>query len=165
MSYATASDLVNRYDSRRIGDWVSDDGVRVAEGNLASNAKVLTALESASGEVEVALLQGARYSAGDLEDLTGTSLEYLKQIVCDIAFCRLFERRGYGDEGEAPELTFKRSQEALSRLRKGENVFNIAEHVEAGLPSMATPERVQLRNPTLMSEVARGNYFPRRRRA
>lgn len=163
MAYADAADLIARYDSRRIGDYVSDDGTRVDEGDLATDDKVLAALETASGEVEVALQQGARYSPSELLSLTGNSLEYLKQLVCDIAFCRLYERHGWEDDDGPPEMTFKRSQEALNRLRKGENVFNLTPQVEAGLPSLATPARVQVQRPTLMSEIARGSYFPARR--
>lgn len=160
MSYATPSDLIARYDARRLGDYVSDDGTRATEAELAIDDRILVALESASGEVEVALRQSGRYSVADLAGLTGASAEYLKQLVCDIAFCRLYERRGYGDDGDAPEMTFKRAQEALKRLRIGENVFNLVEQVEAGLPSMASPERVQLQRPTLLTQQARGRYFP-----
>lgn len=164
MAYATPSDLVARYDARRIGDFVSDNGVRVTEADLSLDDKVLTALESASGEVEVALMQGARYSVDDLATLQGSSREFLKSLVCDIAFCRLYERRGWSDDDAAPDLTFKRSQESLARLRKGENVFNIAEHVDAGLPSMtSTASRPQVLRPNMMTDTARGSYFPLRR--
>jgi len=165
MAYATPTDLTARYDARRIGDFASDDGTRVAEADLPQNEKVLTALDAASGEVEVALMQGDRYRISDLAELTGSSREYLKQLVSDISFCRLYERHGWSDEAASPDLTYKRSREALDRLRKGENVFNIAGHVAAGLANMVTasPSRVQLQRPTLMSEIARGKYFPARR--
>ena len=51
MAYATAADLIARFDWRIIGDLASDSGTQVTEGALANKSKVTAALNDASGRV------------------------------------------------------------------------------------------------------------------
>ena len=92
-AYAEPSDLVNRLELPTIQRLISDDGQDVPAEDLATDDKLLAALEDASGDVEAAMLVGKRYSVEDLEGLTGNSLATLKRITCTIALAYLLERR------------------------------------------------------------------------
>lgn len=159
-AYATADDIANYKDARRLGDLVSDDGTRVAAGSLSGNAKLEAALEAASGEVESAVFVGERYSTADLSGLTGNSLAYLKKIVCDIAYAILWERKAEAD----PELradAIERSQRHLKMLRSGERIFDVDEAKDAGLPKLVQASRVELDRMNYIRDRTR-NFFPER---
>ncbi len=164
MSYAAASDLLARYDARTVGNLCSDNGVTVSIAALASDTKLQAALDDASGEIEAALLQGDRYETTDLSALTGNSLAYLKRICCTIAMARLWERRPYLDD-EGAEKAINAARAALDRLRKGENIFNVAAVVEAGKPDIVTPSVTSIASLDLVVDRARVNngYYPQRR--
>lgn len=159
MAYASASDLIARKDARTLGDLVSDDNLRAEQVDLATNTVLLAALDDASGEVDAALMQGKRYSAADLADLTGNSLAYLKRITCDIAFALLWNRRGYTGS-DAQQAAIEDSRKALERLRKGENVFNLEAQKDAGLPAITGATRVQRQQLNLIAGKARGHFYP-----
>jgi len=92
-TYAAADDLVKRFDERDIQQLVVDDSSDSTTVDVSSNARVETALDDAEGEVIAALRKGGRYEAAQLAALTGTDLEYLKRIICEIAMVHLFRRR------------------------------------------------------------------------
>lgn len=157
-AYATPADLAQRYDVRTLLELPSDTNEAIDSGDLDDNAILLMVLEDASGQVEAALLAGQRYSAADLEDLTGNPLGLLKRLVCQIAFTFLEERRG----GLDPDQFEKRMQwpnDMLDRLRRGENIFGITEVLEASVPSreVATPASVEAAG-LMRSRV--NHYYP-----
>lgn len=141
MAYAESSDLFARHDIRTIGDLANDSGVRESRDDLVSNVNVTTTLDDASGEVDVALLKGGRYSTSDLSGLTGNALAHLKRITCDIAMSLLYDRR----PGLYPELAEKSAEKAekhLRRLAKGEDLFDLSAnqadtHPQVDGPSLA----------------------------
>lgn len=124
MAYATATDLINRYDARRLGDLVLDDDTREASASLASNLKVSEALSDASGAVRASAFVGKRYNSDDLAALADDDLAYLKRITCDLAFGYLLQRRGYNRE-EVSEAApgFYSALGMLRQLRDGELIF------------------------------------------
>lgn len=163
MAYATAADLIARCDSRLLGDWVSDTGVRVAEGSLSGNAKITAALDDASGQIEVALLQGERYSVADLAGLTGNSAKHLIRMTCDVAVYLLQDRRRYGADNESRKEALQRSEEHLEDLRQGKHVFDITAVKDAGLmDGQVGPTAVELANSHLVRYRTK-NYYPRPR--
>ena len=162
MAYASAEDLVKRYDARTLGDLCSDTGVRVSEVSLATNAKILAALDDASGEIDAALMQAKRYSTADLASLTGNSLAYLKRLTCTFAFAGLWNRRPYVDDMERDEA-LKQARQALDRLRRGENVFDLEDQKAEGLPDVKEPSVSSIDRLNLTVDRARRGYYPRRK--
>lgn len=164
MAYAAASDLINYKDARHLGDLCSDDGTRVASGSLSGDAKITAALDAASGEVEAALLQGKRYTAADLADLTGNSLAYLKKLTCDIAFWILWDRKpAYRPDEHSREKAMEQCAESLKKLRTGEHIFNVTAVKDAGVPDLQAPSLVELQRNNFLVDACRPRYFPDRR--
>lgn len=160
MSYASVQNLIARYDARTVGQLVSDNNIAVPPIELAWNSVAQAALDDASGEIEAALLRGERYSAADLAALTGNSAKHLIRICCDIAFWNLWDRRPWQRQDPGRDDARKRSQDHLDRLAKGENVFNIAAVLDAGLPESTGPSAVELSNLNLIAYRARGHFYP-----
>lgn len=162
MAYAAASDLIARKDSRVLGDLVSDDDTRVAEGSLAANTYVTAALDDASGDIDAALLVGNRYTAADLSGLTGNSLALLKRITCEIAMFHLLGRRPEIN-ADTWEHYAKVRENLLEPLRRGDAVFgDIEASRNAGAPDVDGPSTDDYNDLNLIRDRVTG-YFPRRR--
>jgi phage gp36-like protein len=158
MPYATATQLIERYDPRDIAEMASDTGIAIDD--VGTDPNVLAALDDASGEVETALLQGGRYTVSDLTGLTGNSKSHLIRMTCDVAIALLFARR--------PLYAFERYEKArdlaekhLDRLRKGDAVFNLSDMATASLPIVDGPTTVEYQNLNLVRDRVR-NHYPRR---
>jgi phage gp36-like protein len=161
MVYATSSDLIIRYDKQTIADLLSDTGTPVADGNLATDSKLLAILTAASGRVDAAVMVSDNYTSEELAALTGNSLALLKDIVCDLAMVRLLRRRPekFGDEGTV--AAFKEAEEYLDRLRRGERLFDVTSHKEAGLPTVDGPTANDYANLNLIPDRTK-HFYPRR---
>lgn len=159
MAYATGEDLIKRYDIDLIGDLATDERQTQDRNDVASDPHVLTALEDASGEVDAALLTGARYTALQLSGLTGTSQSYLISIVCGLAMAALHERRPEAVDEKVIERLTKRAKDAILSLRRGENVFGLQEHIDAGRVTYGGPSAIDLTNRNGLAERM-GRYFP-----
>jgi phage gp36-like protein len=170
-AYASVTDIIARKSVQTLGDLVSDDGVRVVQADLIGppvNAVLQAALDSAAGEIEAACLVGGRYTVENLIAIfaaaAASSLRntrsHLVRINCEIAYTFLLSRKpSYSVEDYKAAMELQ--EVYLERLRKGENVFNIAANIEAGTPSVAIP--------TVVSVQAKGfirdrtlNTFPAR---
>lgn len=161
MAYASSTDMTARFDSREIGDLLSDSGTPVDEGDFGDNSKLTAILDDASGEIDAALLVANRYLPADLSGLTGNSLAHLKRITCEIAMRLLLGRRpAYNPE--LLESMEKRVNGLLDRLRKGENVFNLADQKDAGTPTIGGLSTVDTLNLNLLRDRTQ-NYYPQRR--
>lgn len=142
MAHATVSDLLMRYDLRRIADLVLDTDQRATAEELAGNSTaglvVQTALSDASGMINSAILAGNRYLLVDLQNMTADSKGFLKRICCDIAYGLLISRRGYGGADlDAMTSRAKESEAVLELLRTGERVFEIEKNENAEIPQQA----------------------------
>lgn len=155
MAYATPADLILRVRPETIADLVSDGPVRVTEDELETNDRLLAALDSASGEMDAALRVGNRYTTAALAALTGNSLAYRKQICGELAWAILLRRNGSPGEAESAS---KKAEAALESLRKGVNIFDLAENAEAGLPESAGPSVQQIINANGIRERTRHYY-------
>ena len=160
MAYATAQNLLDRYDKSIINDLVSDEGTRLSYSDLLVDTKLLAALDDASGEVDAALLVGGRYSATDLSGLTGNALATLVRITCEIAIGFLYNRRPMFRVEDADRWA-ERTRAHIDRLRTGENVFNIAANITAGNPTLDGPTSIDYRRLNLIPERTK-NYYPHR---
>ena len=135
MAYASGSDMVARYDVRRMGQWLSDSGVPVEDGDVPSNTKLAALLNDASELVNSAAFVGKRYSRANLTSLSSDDGgPLLKRIVCDLAYGMLAMRRGYSIK-ELTDLApgWEWAQEMLEQLRLGERIFDFTAAADAGL--------------------------------
>lgn len=158
-AYATGDDLIARFDVDLVGDLSTDEREPQSAGDVPTNSKVLTALEDASGEIDVALLAGGRYSAEQLEGLAGNSLAYLKRITCGLAIALLFQRRPEAADREHIEMLTKEAREAIRLLKGGANVFGLQEHIEAGQVDTGGPTALDLEARRDVT-IRMGRYFP-----
>lgn len=168
MGYATVADMVDRFDERNLGDIVADDGTRVTNVTptflLRINPKMIAALDSASGQVNAACLQGERYSVDDLAGLKGDSKAYLVHITCVVALGALWQRKLYTEDNPARTEALQRMDQELTRLRDGEFVFDVTAAKEAGRGDVSTVSRSVIQNQwNLVVERVRGKLYPPRR--
>ncbi len=159
MSYATGADLIARYDVDLIGDLATDDRETLDRDLVATSEKVTTALADASGEVEVALMAGGRYTIEQLQSLPGNGANHLKSIVCGLAMAALYRRRPEAARREFIDDLTADARAAIKSLRRGENVFGLAEHIDAGVVELTGPSAIQLINRNGLAERM-GRYFP-----
>src|ERR1019366_7439340 len=96
-SYATPADLLQQYDWRTVGDFISDSPEEISSNDQLTDPILLQILAAASGDIEAALLRAGRYQVSDLTGLTGNPLALLKRITCEIAIAYVFERRPLGN--------------------------------------------------------------------
>lgn len=152
MSYASPGDIQSRYDVRRLGELVKDDGTRATPTQLNSDITLQAMLDDASGLIDSAILIGHRYDPADLALMTGTAKAVLVRLCSDLAYGLLVMRRGYSEQ-EATRLApgFGLALKMLDRLRTGEMIFNISSAIEAG----HAVRTVWSKNITLVSSALR----------
>ncbi len=160
MAYANGDDLTARYDIDLVGDLATDERETLDRANVATHPHVLTALEDASGEVDAALLAGGRYTVAQLQALSGPAASHLKAIVCGLAMAALHDRRPEAVDQTTIERLTKRSMEAIRALKRGENVFGLDEHVDAGRTLLRGPSAVDITNRNGLASRMGTRYFP-----
>lgn len=162
-AYADSADMIARYDSRTLGELVTDNGQRAEEVELSTNMKMTTALSTATGLVNAACLRANRYTVVELEALTGESAEYLNDIVCAQAFWILWRRRPYSED-DLRKAAKTEADMALEQVRSGDMIFDIDSTKDAGMPQIGTVARLTIGSEwELMVDKARPRFYPRRR--
>lgn len=134
-SYCTVAEFLKRVDLRTVGDWASDDGVRVLAGALTTDAKVLAALADASGELEAAALIGGKYTVEDLAALAATDCvgrAKLYRLISDLALCFLYDRRPQMFADARPPNCWERATGWLNELAQGTRIFPFQQASDAG---------------------------------
>lgn len=159
-AYATAADMIARYDVRTIGDLVFDDGTAADSSDISSSSVVTAALDDAAGEIEAALLRGGRYTRADLQSLTGNSLSYLKRINCKLAFWYLWERRPAWDNDQY-EQSKADARRVIQQLASGQEIFDLDKVVDAGTPMVTAPTQAEFDRRNLPIERFSRFYPPR----
>lgn len=155
-----AADLTDRYDARDIGDLASDTGTAIVEGDLAANPKVVAAINDALGDIESALVAGARYTVTQLEGLAGVALAKFKRLACGRAMFYLLSRRPAQNPDKLKQFD-EWTEDQLERLRVGENIFNLDEQKDAGVIDHQFMSAVDASNlPTIRNRVR--NTYPAR---
>lgn len=164
-AYATASDMVNRYDSRELGQLCSDTKVPAAEVDLSANGKMTAALSEATGIIKAHLKKAGRYTDTELSALSGESLEFLKGITCTLAFWFLWRRKHYlGDRDPQREMIQREADTVLQMLRDGTIVLDVEANIDAGKPQVeAVPRATIISEWELRRDKDSGRFFPRRR--
>lgn len=142
-AYATAAQLLSRYDSRRVAELNSDTGTAVTPTDPVSvSSPVGAALYDASAMLDSALQSGRRYSRTALAtlvaDADASKGSPIVRMVCDIAMARLLMRRGLpAGEIDRQVPGYKDALTWMQRLANGEDVLDIAANLDAGLPEAA----------------------------
>lgn len=138
-AYAAYSDLALTHDARQLGDLVLDNDTRAPASVLSANPVILAMLGQASGMVEMACFRGGRYSADDLQGLTGVSQQLLIKLVCELAFWNLTIRRHPDKPMSAMAIW---AFQTLESLGSGASIFSFVETEAAGNPlsNLLTPQ-------------------------
>jgi hypothetical protein len=156
-AYADYNDLIAFSDERTVLDLLSDTGDYV--GDASADAKLLTLLAAASGQIEAACGVSDLYKPDDLAIMTGNSLALLKQLVAALTMVALVRRRPEKYGSEYWQSVRTETEEYLDRLRKGERLFDDPAKRAAGLPTIDGPTAVGYQNLNLLPSRTR-NYFP-----
>lgn len=131
-------------DQRTVLELLADDDTvptttDAENSGTGPGAKLLAALQGASGEVEEHALVGGKYAPADLAALTGNIKVRLEGLVADLAFWRLSKRRWPRLKPEDVSGA-EEALDALKRLADGETMFGTVQAVEAGLPAVVTTD-------------------------
>jgi hypothetical protein len=129
-AYCSNSEFLKRYDSRTVGELLSDTGEVIDPVTLASDTTLTALLQQASGMVEAAAFEGRRYDSDDLEALDGNSVALLRGLVADLGMWLLWNRRPDRGSVIPPQVTA--SMEMLDQLRMGKRIFSLQEQADAG---------------------------------
>ena len=135
------SEFLKRVDRIAVAKLASDSatGVPVPDANLATDLNIEAALRDASGLVESAAMNAARYKKADLELIVATTCNsqgILFRMVSDLAWTFLYERRP--NMNFTPPASLTRSMEWLQLLSEGKRIFAFTETQDA-----TTLERVE----------------------
>jgi len=166
-SWADATDMVNRFSAATLGDLVTDSGTRVAEGSLAADTKMISALANATGRVKSEILQADRYDITAITDMRNAAhaeydleaTEWLADVVCRVAFDILWDRKPWSDHYNQQRTAAKdEAKEVLEKIRQGVAILMITTAKDAGKPSAYG---VNNNNRELLwSQVGRGRFYP-----
>lgn len=130
-SYCTVAQFLAFFDSRTVGDLVSDSGSRVTAAQLTSNTTLGLLLQQASGELEAAALIGNRYTSADLVALAATNSGiFLASVVAGLAFRNLIRRRPDMEIATPPQV--EEAEKCLQALSMGERIFGFQETMDSG---------------------------------
>lgn len=166
-AFATAQNMIERYDARTLGDLCSDDGNKVAESALATNLKMTAMLSSATGKIVAACLRAQRYTRAELDTLAAAGTDgsdHLIDVTCQICFWMLWRRKPYTDNQQRVEAQ-QAAEEYLEMLRNGDHVFDIERTQEAGTPKTDTVTRIEINDQWDMwvDRARSGHFYPARR--
>lgn len=162
-AYATASDLIARYDVEIVGELATDNRAPLSRSDVLSHPNVAAALLSASGEIDVALRAGHRYSPAQLQSLDDNSRAHLRDIVCAFAMTRLFHRRP-GVHADLAKAIREQAAEFKKALADGNDIFGLASdtsHLDASVPQVTGPTATEIYNRNFFPARAAGRYLPR----
>lgn len=155
--YATPADLLVYHDAGKVGDYVSDEK-QLTKDELLNDPVVYAALMRASGEVEAACCRGGRYRPEDLQGLTGASREFLRGLVCDLAFFHLAKRR-IPDPQRVPG--YEQAIDVLKALSTGDLVFGFVETVASSHMNMVDISTDSVGRYHRLTEMCRRFWGPR----
>ena len=158
-AYASGTDLIARYDVDLVGDLATDLREPVEQSAVPGLPMVATALDDASGMIDVNLSTGGRYKPEDLLSLTGNSVNHLKRITCDIAMGLLLQRRTDAKYQELAEKVVAGAKQNLTALARGENIFGIPALQNAGTIEYQTVDAATIDNRNALPSRM-GRYFP-----
>jgi hypothetical protein len=98
--------MLKPYDSRLLGDLVTDTGQRVQPYALLADPNLQAALDDAAGMIDAAVFVNNRYASVDLAGLTGQDLAFLLRLNSDLALILLMQRRGSDAVSKLPQYSW-----------------------------------------------------------
>ena len=122
-TYADGTQFLQRYDTRLVGELVSDTGTAVA--SPSGNANLSAALNDASADITSAATAGGAYTVDVLIGLSDESDPLIIRLTCDLAIGYLFQRRGQGMPDGIRDVV-DRANDKLGQLRRGVRLFDVA---------------------------------------
>lgn len=160
MAYATAAQMCQKFDRREISQMCAESDTNIPPAaSIEGNAILLSALESASGQVRSAALIANKYTEADLETLAGNQDDFLVTLICRLAMGSLLIRRSV--HREVPPV-IQDAMNWLAALRLGEMIFNVQANRDKGNVHTVQPTTVELSNEGMLSGRAAGRWFPQR---
>lgn len=160
MAFATAADVVTRFDDRVVRDLLSDTGEPATD--IDTNPNLLAILNSASGHVLSAAISGNNYTEAEITALiaaNGMGAAIVVDMVCQIAFCKMMRRR----PGKFPPETIAGMEESvnewLTQLRQGKRLLPIDNHVEASAVTIDGPTALDYQRLNLITSRTQ-NFYP-----
>jgi len=158
--YATPAEMLQRYDSRLLGDLVSDTGAAISAAGLLTDTNLAASLADASSAIDVAVSVGNRYTPAQMADLSTTAASFVRRLTCDLALIYIKRRRGRFDV-EKDAALLKEVNDTLKSLRDGDNLLLLDGETDAPASTveLVKPQLVTVQRPnTIQSQVR--NYFP-----
>lgn len=155
--YITPAELYNAYDRRMVEQLGTD-----SSGNAplnSTNARVTTAIERASEDVQMAATVGGKYSTTDLDTLQTDDRWALKGVVASLAIGYLVARR-MDETPNAVKDAIDEARKVLDQLRSGERVFPIDSARTSGRASLVHLSTGQRARMDLVSDQP---FFPETR--
>lgn len=160
MAYITVADLLDRFDVRTVCEFASDDedGVPLSPGALATDSKVIAALDDASAKVDAALQYGRRYERSILTALVTNADRQkgslIRRVVADLTMAGLLSRRlAPADDMARLIPTLAESREWLGRLHNGDAVLDYDPALDATLPQATGPNAIDFNRPTYWNQM------------
>lgn len=149
--YCSVAQFLALFDWRPVAQLMNDaNSNAVTRDNLldattTEGARLLEILQTASGEIEGAVMIGGKMSPTDLAALTGASASFLRSIVADLAIGRCYLRRPADNPWAMQTQT---ARQLLNALAQGEMIFGTQEAVDASLIDITAdlPSNVENRN-------------------
>lgn len=157
MSYATAEDMVARFDESLLRDLCSDGDTPVVD--LAGSAKMVAALATGAGKIEAAVYVSNNYTPAELATLTGNSLALLVDLNCGLAMGTLLRRRPGRAADDVQKAIIEEANEMLEQIRSGTRLFTLEVHAESGLPTIGGPTAVDYSRLNMITSRTR-NFYP-----
>lgn len=126
---ATAQNLIDRFDTRVVGDMVLDTNAQAPKADLLDNGteagkRVEIAIEDATADIESAVLSSGVYSPAQLTEAFTDGNATLIRTTCSLAMGYLYDRRGVGVPDNHQTL-IDSARDAISSFKRGEDVLNI----------------------------------------
>lgn len=165
-AFATTADMLVYHDARTLGDLVTDDGTRITQANLLTDANLLALLDAATGEMIAAVQRAKRYTRAQLDGLTGESLQFRKSICCAITFWLIWKRKAYNAVEDGSDVAAREKYDRIMEmLDSGERVFDVDDVQDAGGPDITTITHTELVGDwEMIVDIARhSGPFPQRR--
>jgi len=158
-AFATADELVDRFDERTIRDLLSDTDEPAAQVPLSDNTRLAAIMDSASGMVLSAALAGNNYTEAELNALTGIAKAWITDLTCQLVFARLARRRPGRFDAAYLESLEEPARQWLDDLRHGKRILPVANHLEASTMTVDGPTAVDYDRLNLITSRTR-HFFP-----
>ena len=161
-AYATPANLQTYCDWREVGDLCVDANEEISANDQLANPIIISCLNRAAGEIETALMVSGMYSLAQLAAILaagGNSAEVLVGTNCDGALYWIYRRKPllFPEKLKAYKEQF---YDTITKLKEGENVFNLAGNVSAGTPESFGPTIVEEARSGIMVYKPNMHYYP-----